>query len=164
LSKRQILGSVPVYSFFPYSDIEPLILSKHTDQGHYLFSIMAKRSFGKFSQEWHYDFPVASIGIDDFPHKTFSHTALLNRSLKSPLIHPYFGKLRAQNRYRYAGKTLEERINHPRHFEYSGFEEEEVILVDDIITTGTTLVEAAECMHQKGKRVILALTLADAAL
>lgn len=158
------MGSVPVYSFFPYSEIEPLIVSKHTDLGYYIFSIMAKQSFQKFAQEWNYEFPVASIGIDDHPHSGFSHTALLNSSLRSKMIKPYFGNLRAQNSYKYAGKTLDERIKNPRNFFYKPFPETEVILVDDIITTGTTLCEAVELLNQHGKKVILALTLSDAAL
>ncbi|MBN2869874.1 MAG: ComF family protein, partial [Campylobacterales bacterium] len=42
------------------------------------------------------------------------------------------------------------------------FEHDEVILVDDVVTTGTTLSEAAEMLHAHGKRVILCLTLSDA--
>ena len=50
----------------------------------------------------------------------------------------------------------------PRGFRYAPFEADEVILVDDIVTTGTTLSEAAETLHAHGKKVILCLTLADA--
>jgi len=164
LSNRKVLGSIPVYSFFPYSDIEPLILSKHTDLGYYIYSIMAKQSFRKFAMEWNYEFPVASIGIDDRPNGGYSHTALLNHALKSKMIRPSYGRLRAQSDYKYAGKTLEERIQNPRDFVYLPFHESEVILVDDIITTGTTLSEAAELLSTNGKKVILALTLSDAAL
>ena len=51
---------------------------------------------------------------------------------------------------------------HPRKFSYKPFDEKEVILVDDIVTTGTTLTEAAEVLHAQGKKVILCLTLTDA--
>ena len=42
------------------------------------------------------------------------------------------------------------------------FKEEEVILVDDIVTTGSTLTEAVETLGAQGKKVILCLTLSDA--
>jgi competence protein ComFC len=162
LYKRKILGSIPVYSFFSYSDIEPLLLTKHTDLGYYLYTIMAKRSIQQFTKEWNYENKVASIGIDDHTQSGYSHTAILNRALKSSLITPRYGKLRATKQHKYAGKSVEERLVNPRDFKYVPFREEEVILVDDIVTTGTTLTEASETLHAQGKKVILCLTLTDA--
>lgn len=162
LYKRKILGSIPVYSFFSYSDIEPLLLTKHTDLGHYLYTIMAKRSMKQFAKEWRYEKKVASIGIDDHVANGYAHTAILNRALKAPLITPLYGKLRATKQHKYAGKSVEERLANPREFRYVPFGEEEVILVDDIVTTGITLTEAAEVLHSQGKKVILCLTLTDA--
>lgn len=162
LHKRKILGSIPVYSFYPYSEIEPLLLTKHTDIGYYIYTILAKRSFGTFAAEWQYANRVASVGIDDHARGGYSHTAVLNRALKSPNITPLYGKLRASQHYKYAGKSVEERLMNPRKFIYNPFSENEVILVDDIVTSGTTLSEAAEVLHANGKKVILCLTLTDA--
>lgn len=162
LHKRKILGTIDVYSFFDYGDIEPLLLTKHSDLGYYLYTILAHRSMKKFASAWDYSATVASIGIDDHVNHGYSHTAVLNRSLKSSFISPLYGKLRARNPYPYAGKTLEERLQHPRDFEYRPFSEEQVILVDDIVTTGTTLTQAAEVLAQHNKEVIFCLTLADA--
>jgi competence protein ComFC len=162
LHKRKILGSIPVYSFFSYSDIEPLLLTKHTDLGYYLYTIMAKRSMQQFAKEWRYEQRVASLSIDDHAASGYAHTAILNRALKSSLITPLYGKLRATKQHKYAGKSVEERLANPREFKYVAFDEEEVMLVDDIVTTGTTLTEAAEVLHAQGKKVILCLTLTDA--
>ena len=162
LHKRKILGNLPVYSFFPYGEIEPLLLTKHTDIGYYVYKTLAERAFAPFAKEWKYDYGVASVGIDDTIRSGYSHTALLNRALSSPRITPRYGKLHATNPHKYAGKSVEERLMNPRKFRYVPFEEEEVILVDDVVTTGTTLSEAAEMLHQHGKKVILCLTLSDA--
>lgn len=162
LHKRKILGNIPVYSFFPYNDIEPLLLTKHTDIGYYIYTILAKRALGEFSKNWQYEHRVASLGIDDHTASGYSHTAVLNRALKSQNITPLYGKLRASNHHKYAGKSVEERLMNPRRFVYTPFSEHEVILVDDIVTTGTTLCEAAEVLHTHGKKVILCLTLTDA--
>lgn len=162
LHKRTIMGSIPVYSFFPYDEIEPLLLSKHTDIGYYIYSILAKRSLGAFAREWQYKNTVASLGIDDHATSGYAHTAVLNRALKSENILPQYGKLRATQHYKYAGKSVEERLMNPRQFIYAPFAENEVILVDDIVTTGTTLSEATEVLHANGKKVILCLTLTDA--
>ena len=162
LHKRKIMGSIPVYSFFPYNDIEPLLLSKHTDVGYYIYTILAKRSLAVFAHEWQYERRVASIGIDDHASSGYSHTAVLNRALNAANITPRYGKLRATNAHKYAGKSVEERLMNPRQFHYKPFAENEVILVDDIVTTGTTLSEASEVLHAQGKKVILCLTLTDA--
>lgn len=162
LHKRKILGNIPVYSFFPYSEIEPLLLTKHTDVGYYIYTILAKRSLEEFAREWEYEHNVCSIGIDDHATSGYSHTAILNRALKSTNIIPHYGKLRASNHYKYAGKSVDERLMNPRKFVYKPFPGDEIILVDDIVTTGTTLSEAAEVLHANGKKVILCLTLADA--
>lgn len=162
LHKRKILGNIPVYSFFPYNDIEPLLLTKHTDVGYYIYTILAKRALGAFAREWQYEHRVASLGIDDHATSGYSHTAVLNRALKSSNIAPCYGKLRASNHHKYAGKSVEERLMNPRQFDYKPFSENEVILVDDIVTTGTTLSEASEVLHANGKKVILCLTLTDA--
>lgn len=132
LYKRKILGSIPVYSFFPYNEIEPLLLTKHTDIGYYIYTVLAKRSLSRFAQEWSYENGVASIGIDDDAKGGYSHTAVLNRALQSPRIKPYYGKLRSMNHHKYAGKSVEERLMNPRQFCYKPFNESEVILVDDI--------------------------------
>jgi competence protein ComFC len=162
LHKRKILGSIPVYSFYPYNEIESLLLTKHTDLGYYIYTILAKRSFGAFAVEWQYENTVASVGIDDHAASGYAHTAVLNRALKSKNIVPQYGKLRASQHYKYAGKSVEERLMNPRQFVYTPFSENEVILVDDIVTTGTTLSEAVDVLHSVGKKVILCLTLTDA--
>lgn len=162
LHKRKILGDIPVYSFYPYAEIESLLLTKHTDVGYYIYSILAARSFKQFADEWRYENKVASIGVDDHARHGYAHTAILNRALKSSRINPYYGKLRASKHHKYAGKSVEERMMNPREFLYAPFTEEEVILVDDIVTTGLTLTEAAETLQMQGKRVILCLTLSDA--
>jgi competence protein ComFC len=162
LHKRKILGHIDVLSFFPYNDIEPLLLTKHTDVGYYLYTILAARAMRAFAREWSYEGAVASIGIDDRSWGGYSHTAILNRALKSPAITPLYGKLRAAHHYKYAGKSVEERLLNPRGFVYVPFEHQEVILVDDIVTSGTTLSEAAEVLHTQGKKVLFCLTLTDA--
>lgn len=160
--KRTLLGSIPVYSFYPYDAIESLLLTKHTDLGFYVYKILAKNSFNTFTQEWQYENTVASLGIDDHSKSGYSHTALLNRALKSHNIIPHYGKIRATTDYKYAGKSLQERLLNPRKFMYQPFKEDEVILVDDIVTTGSTLSQAVETLAQHRKKVILCLTLSDA--
>jgi len=160
--KRKILGHIPVYSFYDYAEIEPLLLTKHTDLGYYVYSILAAEAFRPFARHFESDGIVAAVGVDEHVRHGYSHTALLSRALKSPHIVPRHNVLRAASKESYSGKSYQYRLLHPRRFALKPFAEEDVILVDDIITTGLTLTQAAEALHRQGKRVLACLTLADA--
>ncbi len=67
----------------------------------------------------------------------------------------------AKNRVNYSGRSLQYRLDNPRDFVYKGKSGIDVILVDDIITTGITLQEAQKVLIEKGVNVLFALTLAD---
>jgi competence protein ComFC len=160
--KRKILGKIPVYSFYKYQDIESLLLTKHTDLGHYIYTILAKNSFLPFAKNFKYDSDITSLSIDDHVHNGYSHTAILNKALKSRWIKPHYAKIRARNRLSYSGKDYQFRLLNPRDFKVAEFNGDDVILVDDVITTGLTLTQAVQALNKKGKNVVFCLTLADA--
>ena len=161
LYKRKILNNIEVISFYKYKDIKELLHTKHTDLGYYIYEILAKNSFRKFAENFQHDNIITSIGIDDKVDSGYSHTAILNKSLKSKNIKPLYNKLRAKNSISYSGKSKEFRLMNPRNFELKDFEYQNVILVDDIITTGSTLTQAIQIMQGKNKNVLFCLTLTD---
>lgn len=162
LYTRKILGSVPVYSFYKYSDIEALLHTKHTDLGYYIYTILAKSSIRRFAQDLVYEGQIAAIGVDDHVRHGYSHTAILAKAMRSEHITPYYGRLLARSQETYSGQTFQYRLLHPRQFSVKSFPEEDVILVDDILTTGMTLTQAAETLTDEGKNVLFCITLADA--
>ncbi len=162
--KRKILGNIEVISFYKYSEIKDLLHTKHTDLGYYIYSILAKNSIKKFACEFEYPEPITSIAVDDYVAEGYSHTAILNRALKSRYITPQFNKLRAKNRVSYSGKSREFRLLNPRAFEVNEFSCKNVILVDDIITTNLTLTQAVQAIQKRNKDVLFCLTLADASI
>lgn len=164
LTKRKLLSNIEVLSFYKYSEIKNLLHTKHSDLGFYIYSILAQNALKEFAKEFTFTNQVASIPIDDMPMSGYSHTAILNKSLKSDFIKPLYNKLRATNRVSYAGKSKEFRLLNPRNFELGYLSQNEVILVDDIITTGATLTQAVQTLQTQGKEVLFCLTLADAAL
>jgi competence protein ComFC len=129
-----------------------------------MYSILANLAFKKFAESFTFETVVESLSIDDHTRSGYSHTALLNQALKSHSIRPCYGKMRARNSVSYSGKNYEFRRSNPRDFIYRQSPCQEIILVDDIITTGTTLGEAAHCVTTQGKTVLFCLTLADVAL
>lgn len=159
---RKILGNIPVYSFYKYKDIEPLLLTKHTDLGVYLYNLLARLAFSKFANAFSFENRVASVSVDDHVKHGYSHTAILNKALGSEKIKPYYGRLRAKSKETYSGKDFQYRLLHPREFDFKNFKENDVIVVDDIITTGLTLTQAVERLTKEGKNVLFCLTLAEA--
>jgi competence protein ComFC len=160
LYKRKLLG-VEVLSFYKYSEIKDLLHTKHTDLGYYIYKILAQNSFKKFAQSFELTSKAVCIAVDDVALSGYSHTAIINKELKSPYLRPLYNKLRAKNNISYSGKSREFRLLNPRNFELKNFNEQEVILVDDIITTGSTLAQAIQIMQANKKEVLFCLTLAD---
>ena len=70
----------------------------------------------------------------------------------------------AQNTIKYAGKNLKFRERNKRNFIYYGKKNIKVILVDDIVTTGLTILEAKQILENNNCEVLFALTLSDAKL
>jgi competence protein ComFC len=153
-----------VYSFFRYQHIEDLLLTKHTAQGFSIYRALAEISLKPFITKFLLELQqkVYILGIDESIKNGYSHVALLTHKMKTPLSQVLHAKLIANNPITYAGKTLQYRLAHPRNFYYSGRSNIEVILVDDIVTTGTTLQEASSVLAHNGVKVLFALTLADA--
>ncbi len=162
LYTRKILNNTPVYSFYKYKDIEDLLLTKHTNVGYYIFNILASIAFKKFAKNFYFEERTVSIAIDDNVRYGYSHTAILNKYLTCKSIKPRYNILKAKNCISYSGKSYQYRLDNPRQFTCKDFEEENVILVDDIITTGLTLTQAVNALHVKKKEVLFCLTIADA--
>ena len=148
-----------IVSFYQYEEIERLLKYKYHPFGSRVFEVLAKNSFKKFAEVYREE--IYSLSIDDNPKRGYSHTAILNHSLKSKYITPLYKKLLAQNDITYAGKDLEFRLNNPRDFRYTGIENIDVILVDDIVTTGTTIQEAKEVLKKHNVNVLFCLVLVD---
>jgi len=163
ISKRTI-GTLDVYSFYKYSTIENLLLSKHTPQGYRIFKALANLTLKPFIQQFIAADPreISIIGVDEKVKNGYSHVALLTHAMKSNGVNVLHSSLFASNEIKYSGQSLQYRITHSRDFVYKGKKDIDVILVDDIITTGSTLQQAQSVLLQSGVKVLFALTLADA--
>ncbi len=161
--KKREIGLLEVYSFYPYSTIESLLLLKHKPQGHRVFTYLAQITFKPFIQAFMSQDPrdIAIIGIDEKVKKGYSHVACLSKEMQTPYSHPQHASLLSQNSIKYAGKSRKYRENNPRNFLYSGKENISAILIDDIITTGSTLSQAYKLLQKHNVDVDFALVLAD---
>jgi competence protein ComFC len=159
---RTLPDGFKIYSFYHYDDIEELIKTKHTHLGASIYAILAKVAFTHFADGFSFPNRVYAFAIDDHVKRGYSHTAILAKALKSKNIEPIYSSLRAKNRVTYSAKSLEYRLQNPRDFKYSFKSKIDAILVDDIVTTSTTLNEAKNKLLKCSVEPLFALTLADA--
>jgi competence protein ComFC len=152
-----------VISFYRYSTLESLLHSKHKPEGYRIYKALAKMTLKLFIEEFveNVDSDVYIVGIDEFVKSGYAHVALLTRAMNMKHSISQHASLMAQNRVNYSGKSLQYRLENPREFVYTGKSGIDVILVDDIITTGITLQEAQKVLMENGVNVLFALTLAD---
>ena len=161
--KTRKVGTLDVISFFRYSTLESLLHSKHKPEGHRIYKALAKMTMKPFIEEFveNVDSDVYIVGIDEIIKNGYAHVAVLTRAMNVKHSIPQHASLMAQNRVNYSGKSLQFRLENPRDFIYKGKSDVDVILVDDIITTGITLQEAQKVLMENGVNVLFALTLAD---
>lgn len=159
--KRELEKDFYNYSFYSFREIEDFITSKYYFHGDRVFNILASLSFKVFAQNFNFEEVVYSIGIDEHSRHSFSQTAILSRYLKSKKIKPLYSQLKATNITKYAGHDLEYRQNNKRQFK-TNLTNKKIILVDDLITTGTTILEAKKTLEKRNNEVLFSLTLADA--
>ncbi len=174
---RQVEG-FSVFYYYGYSEIRELILSKHHEYGAAVLARIASLSLAKFplhlrreisANPQNYEafktdgaFKFNAVPLDDDVRSGYSHTAILARALKSELVEPKFHCLRAQNRVKYTGQSLEFRLKHKRNFKILTPPKFPVILVDDIITSGLSMLQARESLIDGGFMPVCGLVLANA--
>ncbi|MBS6153481.1 MAG: ComF family protein [Campylobacter gracilis] len=178
LSMRQV-EDFSVFYYYGYSEIRELILSKHHEYGAAVLARIASLSLAKFplhlqreisANPQNYEafkttdgiFKFNAVPLDDDARSGYSHTAILARALKSELVGPKFHCLRAQNRVKYSGQSLEFRLKHKRNFKILTPPQFPVILVDDIITSGLSMLQARESLIDGGFMPVCGLVLANA--
>ena len=159
LYKRAIQKDIELISFYKYDDIKNLLHTKHAYLGYHIYALLAKLSFKVFAQEFHTKEKFASIAIDDHARNGYSHTAILNEHLKSYNIKPLYNTLRSNNPIAYSGKSKYFRENNPRNFQVKKSLKDNLILVDDIVTTGSTLNQAIDAIGQE--KIAFCLSLVD---
>ena len=158
-NKRVLKDGLVVYSAYNYKDIKKLLHTKHTYQGAKIFAQLTKHALLPLVKTFTCK-DVFSLPIDDHTRSGYSHSAIIARELRGQ-IKPLYSKLRAKNPIRYSGQSLHVRQKNRRDFTLTCKEKLDVVLIDDIITTGNTLIEATATCKAQNINVLFAITLAN---
>jgi len=161
------VGNVEVISFFDYYLTVEFIKSKYTTSGYRVYKFLSKKFIAPFVESYMQGLkgerPLYLIGVDENVKRGYSNVAQMVHygALKSGAI-ALHNVLKAQSKVKYAGESLEFRLNHPRNFVYRGPKDIDAILIDDTVTTGTTIEEASRVLQANNVNIHFALTLANA--
>ena len=164
---KKEIGNLEVISFFDYYLTVEFIKSKYTTSGYRVYKFLSQKYIAPFIDTYckglKSNKPLYLIGVDESISRGYSNVAQMVHygSLKSDAI-ALHNVLKAQNRVKYAGESLQFRLDHPRDFIYNGPKDIDAILIDDTVTTGTTLEEASRVLKEHNINVHFALTLANA--
>ena len=161
LTKRKLDCGLTTWAFHPYSGLEDMVKYKHSVAGYFVLKALARLTFKRFAKL--YQGPKASVvALDDRCSSGYSHTAILAKALNCEALRyePYV--LHASTNVKYAGQTLLFRQKHKRDYKLlKKPSRKDVILVDDVVTTGTSLCEAKHFLKKNGFHVLCALVLTD---
>jgi len=160
-SKRVLDDGLEVYSFYGYGEISRLLHTKHTYIGAKVFLQLSRHAILPLLKPLE-NKDIYALPIDDHVRNGYSHSAVIAKALNR-YVKPKYRALRARNKVRYSGQKLSLRKAQKRNFRLTCRGSDlDVILVDDIVTTGNTLMEANEVCQRENINVLFAVTLADA--
>lgn len=161
---RKLDENFSVYSFYAYEEISHLLYAKYEIFGSRIYEILAKEAVKFLKQALDSPINACGIGIDDRVERVgYAHNGIFLKSLTKVGIKPIYGALYATNPITYAGKSLQFRKENPRHFVLRRkCQNQMIFLVDDIVTTGLTLLEAKRFLESYGNEVKGAFVLSDA--
>lgn len=157
----RLVGDLRVYSFFAYSEIEALLHYKYSPVGSRVYRVLCKIAREYFAPTFSIQ-EAYGVGIDDSVRRGYSHNGIFLNEFRKCGIKPIYGELLAQNKVSYAGKSLEYRQTHPKGFSTHLKGVKNLIIFDDIITTGVSLSEAKRMLEQERNEVLFALVLCNA--
>lgn len=159
---RKLKSGLIVYSFYPYNEIEGLLLTKHSDLGARVYKDLADAIKPEILKLLKKEYSLVALEGDRLT--PYSHTALLAKELNKIHKNVPMGVMIDKSGIRYSGKSLDFRIRNAREFQLTKQEKisKKVVLLDDVVTTGITFESAAKVMRESGFDVKFCIALSDA--
>lgn len=170
-SKRELNNGLKVFSSFALSELHSLVLSKNNAIGSRVLGRLGCFGVAKFFESnnellLNNESVKKSCCVLCVRNKrigAYSHSAILAKCFKKYGFKVKYSALIAQNEVRFSTLSKAERLQEKRNFTLKINKKYNfIIIVDDIITTGQTLLEASETIKKDSKIPLFAWTLCDA--
>ncbi|RDU64234.1 transformation system protein [Helicobacter didelphidarum] len=166
-SKRELSNGFKVFSSFALSELKTLIYSKNNIIGSRIISrlgIFGVKRFFDYHQEL-LNLQKDSIAVVCVRNRiigAYSHSAILAHCFKKYGFKVFYNALITQNDIRFTTLTKTQREETSREFHFKIHKHfSMIIIVDDIITTGETLLEASNIIAKNNHTPLFAWTLCD---
>ena len=163
-SKRELLNGLKVFSSFALSELKYLVYSKNNIIGSRVLTRLGKYGVQKFF-ECHQEILTIHTAVICIRNRTigaYSHSAILAHCFKKYGFRVFYNALITYNDIRFSTLTKTQRQETSRNFKFTLHKQFSfIILVDDIITTGETLLEASQVIMQHNRTPLFAWTLCD---
>ena len=166
--RRQLGNNLRVFSSYPLSEIKHFIYSKNNIIGSRILKILGKYALQRFLEDnaalANIDKRYTSVVCVRGRHVgLYSHSAILAHCFKKYGFSISYNALISQSDKKFSHLGRNARISADRDFTFkldSRFDS--VIIVDDIVTTSQTLLQASNAIINAGKIPLFAWTLCDA--
>lgn len=166
-SKRILDNDVKVFSSFAFSELKFLLTSKNNIIGSRIFKRLGVYAVSNFFARYK-DLAtlnkqkIAVLSIRNKNIGMYSHSAILSQCFSAYGFKVFNNALIIGNNSHFSHLKRHERQELGRSFRFN-FKHNclGVIIVDDIITTGQTLLEASDIAMQNGYNSLFAWTLCD---
>ncbi len=166
-SKRILANGLKVFSTFSFSELKMLVSSKNNIIGSRVFTRLGVYGVKKF-----FDYNKEILNVDkkyiavvcvrNNLIGAYSHSAILAKCFKKYGFNVFYNSLIIGNNSHFSLLNKQQRQNIGRNFHFkikSTFKG--IIIIDDIITTGQTLLEASEAIKQNNNIPLFSWTLCD---
>lgn len=160
---RILENNLKVISIFPYSELREFIMSKHNIIGSRIFKSIAKYAVEKLNEYlelMNFNKTVIAIFyIAEFKLDSYSHTAIIAHAFKKYgfKVIPIF----PSKNIKYSSLNRKERKLSSRGFKIYNFKFDGGIIIDDIITTGYTMMQASNILSFHRINPLIGFTLCD---
>ena len=168
--RRELSNGLKVFSPFAYSELGWLLHSKDAVIGSRVFKILGRLGVECFFANYPalLDLKRDEVGVICIRNKrvgVYSHSAILARCFRRFGFKVFCNALISGNDLRFMRLSLEDRREASREFRFRPPRSSRIcafIIVDDVVTTGQTLLEASMLVESLGFKALFAWTLCDA--
>lgn len=166
-SKRILQNNLKVYAPLALSEARWLIASKYSYFGSSILKPLSSfglKEFFTLHPSLLKSEDVLVVAIDERLKGAYSHTSIILKEFKSYGFKIKYNALHLKNHIHFSNLNKAQRARYKREFKINldTTKYKRVIICDDVITTGTTMLQASLALESLGVKCVFGFCLCDA--